>query len=131
MSPPQNVLTIVGGDFNYVADKTDRWSKVSADWSHSPDHKEEGDWNKLFGGGDRCLHELFQPHGTHDNAGCAEAALQRAVGSERVGHPLALGRLNTLERDDGGAFGLFERGLAGDTCFAVDQHGAAAALTSW
>ena len=75
-------LSIVGGDFNYVTDKADRWSKVSLDWSSMPDHKEQADWAKLFEVGGR-LHELYQPHGTHDCAG-ARSRLDRVYTSAGV-----------------------------------------------
>ena len=72
-----------------------------------------------------------QRDGAHHDAGRTEAALQSAVGGERVGHPLPLILVDTLERGDLGASRLFERGLARDARLAVDQHRAAPALARW
>ena len=72
-----------------------------------------------------------QRDGAHHDARRTEAALQCAVGGERVGHPLPLGLVDTLERGDLGASRLLERGLARDARLAVDQHRAAPALARW
>ena len=66
--------------------------------------------------------------GAHDDAGDAETALQPAAGGEGVGERLALGLVDTLERDDRAAVDLVERLLARHDRLAVDQHRAAPAL---
>ena len=67
--------------------------------------------------------------GAHDDAGRAEAALQRPGGGECAGQAVALGRLDALERGDRPARHPVEPQLAGDHGLAVDEHGAAAALS--
>ena len=80
--------------------------------------------DRLTGGG--LIEHRLDPH---DDARGAEPALQGAMGGERLGHPIALGRLDPLEGDDRGALHSIERGLACDARLAVDEHGAAPALT--
>ena len=81
--PAQVTLSLLGGDFNYVTDKMDRWSKHAASWSNMPDHKEQTDWETLFESKMGKLSELYQPHGTHDNAG-ARSRLDRIYTSSGV-----------------------------------------------
>ena len=66
--------------------------------------------------------------GAHDDAGDAEPALQTAARGEGVRERVALGFVDTFERDDRLAFDLVEVALARDERLAVDQHRAAAAL---
>ena len=65
----------------------DRWSKHAASWSNMADHKEQTDWETLFEGQMGKLSELYQPHGTHDNAG-ARSRLDRIYTSSGVADQL-------------------------------------------
>ena len=85
--PQQITLTIMGADFNYVTDRDDRWSKNTARWSSTSDHRDELDWGNLFGGREGILNELYQPHGTHDSAG-ARSRLDRVYVSSGIAEQL-------------------------------------------
>ena len=50
-------------------------------------HKDEADWDSLFGGRDSTLNELYQPHGAHDSAG-ARSRLDRVYVSSGVAEQL-------------------------------------------
>ena len=67
--------------------------------------------------------------GPHHDAGDAEPALQPAARGEGVGEGLALGLVDTFERDDRLPGDLVEVVLARHDGLAVDQHRAAPALT--
>ena len=86
LRPASLALSLVGGDFNYVTDKVDRWSKSGSDWSSMPDHREETDWASVLEASGQ-LHELYQPHGTHDNVN-ARSRLDRVYSSAGVADQL-------------------------------------------
>ncbi len=65
--PNHSAHTLIGGDFNYVVVKEDRWSNIGADWSKVDDEREEDDWNNKLGE-QRHIHELYQPHATHSSS---------------------------------------------------------------
>jgi len=65
--PSSSVLTLIGGDFNYVTRIEDRFSMSSASWSRVDDSRDEGHWNEVMGS-NKDLHELHQPMATHEDA---------------------------------------------------------------
>ena len=70
-----------------MSERIDRWTKTTAQWSSMPDHRDEADWDNVFGGRDTMLNELHQPHGTHDSAG-ARSRLDRIYVSSGVAEQL-------------------------------------------
>ena len=67
--------------------------------------------------------------GAHQDAGCAETALEGAVSGEGGGVEVPFGGVEALQSDYLRPLSPLHRGLAGHPGPAVDQHGAAAALT--
>ena len=66
----------------------------------------------------------------YDYSWDTESALQSATRSESLGESLANNRVESFERGDRATINLGEIGLTTDDCLAVDQDGAAAALTA-
>ena len=62
---PSQALSVVAGDFNFVTDCRDRFSKESGKFSGGSDAAEAVAWKRLFGDGS-LLHEIWQEHATHD-----------------------------------------------------------------
>ena len=76
MASPEQVLTIMMGDFNFVVDRRDRWSKNSGSWSGEADRGEADFFRTTLIQHFR-LHELHQPLFTHE-CGLARSRLDRA-----------------------------------------------------
>ncbi len=67
--------------------------------------------------------------GPHHDAGDAEPALEAAARGERVGERLPLGPVHAFERDDRRPLDLVHVALTRNDRLAVDEHGAAPALS--
>ena len=72
-------LSIIGGDFNWVAMTQDRVSKTNAAWSGSRDQGEEQHWRRVLGD----FHEVHQGEMTHDSA-AAQSRLDRIYANFEV-----------------------------------------------
>ena len=66
LQPASTALTVVGGDFNFVADKNDRVSLNTATTSGNRDVSEEKDWLSLLHRSG--LKEMYQGSHTHASA---------------------------------------------------------------
>ena len=78
----KSVLTLLGGDFNYVTTNEDRWSKEAGKWSGDKDHRETEHFGKK-GTEDKHLMEVHQPHATHDSS-IARSRLDRLYTSQHA-----------------------------------------------
>ena len=81
-----------------------------------------------FVAGEGCAFAVYERLRPHHDAGGAEAALERAVRGESCREPVAFGIGDAFQSHHIGVGYFLHRGLAGDTGFAVHQHGAATAL---
>lgn len=65
LRPANTTLTLLGGDFNYVAHPGDRWLKSNATYSPLADHHDESNFQATLAT-PFSFHEIHQPHATHD-----------------------------------------------------------------
>ena len=79
-------LTVVAGDFNFVQEREDRWSKAEADFSGDRDLAEAQHWRDCFAGDSR-LREIWQPAATHDGP-ISRARLDRVYSTGHVADQL-------------------------------------------
>ena len=86
LQPHYSALSLIGGDFNYVVEKTDRWTVANADWSHHDDEPDEKHF-QLWLGREHGLCELHQPHATHASA-LARSRLDRVYSSHSLSKQL-------------------------------------------
>ena len=77
-----SVLSLVGGDFNFVACDEDRYTKTSMTWSGRRDAAEQKDWEDQVEL-PHSLHELHQPMATH-NSGIAWSRLDTGYSNHHV-----------------------------------------------
>ena len=85
-SPASEVLTVLGGDFNWVVQHRDRWSKQAGAFSGHRDAAEERHWSAAVAVPLR-LTELLQPMATHENAG-ARSRIDRVYTNMAVSEQL-------------------------------------------
>ena len=74
--PQTQALTIMVGDWNFVTDTKDRYCKTQCKWTGDTDEPNREDWITHIQKKHN-MHELHQPHFTHDNAQ-ARSRLDRA-----------------------------------------------------
>ena len=86
LRPYNQALSILGGDFNYVTDPEDRYSKETMSWSGGKDEKDQKDWVDKVEERHR-VHEIYQPMATH-SSGRARSRLDRVYSNHHVGDQL-------------------------------------------
>jgi len=86
LRPRTHALSILAGDFNYVTDPEDRFTKKTMSWSGGKDECEQLDWasrvEEVHG-----IHEIYQPMATHD-CGLARSRLDRIYSNHHTGDQL-------------------------------------------
>jgi len=86
MAPRSHTLSVIMGDFNYVLENEDRWTRESGAWSGHHDKQEAKEWEdslwKPYG-----FSELFQPNFTHCN-GLARFRIDRAYANHHLSDQL-------------------------------------------
>ena len=75
LKSPVGALSIIGGDFNYVAGDKDRWTLAKGDWSNTDNAADQKDFLAKMGP-QSGMHELHQEHATH-RSGIAQSRIDR------------------------------------------------------
>jgi len=86
LRPNTQALTVIAGDFNYVTDPEDRYSKESMAWTGGKDEREQRDWATKVEDSHN-FHEIYQPMATHDSA-LARSRLDRVYTNHHVADQL-------------------------------------------
>ena len=102
LRPRETALSILFGDWNYVAQDEDRFCKYDARWTGDPDAPEQRWFSQTFCS-ERGFQELAQPDYTHDSA-LGQSRLDRVYSN----HPLA----DQLDRDWGCSALDWSKGLS-------------------